>query len=97
MRTKLTKGWLWKLRQEIVLNSLYYKDYENSFGYDSHDVCDFFDGYLEDLGNQMKADGISDNDFFKHLPEYDTPQNLWNWYEDLVYAGNDGQFPFRAA
>ena len=34
-------GWfkeeyLWELRQEIVLGSLYYADYRNSFGIDEH-------------------------------------------------------------
>ncbi len=36
-----------KLRGEIVLNSLYLSDYENSLGIDPQYVYDFFEGYLE--------------------------------------------------
>ena len=44
----LTNEQLIKLRKEIVLNSLFISDYENSFGIDPHNVCDFFDSYLEE-------------------------------------------------
>lgn len=54
-------GWfkeeyLWELRQEIVLGSLYYADYRNSFGIDEHKVCDFFtsfwDSFCEELAKE---------------------------------------------
>ena len=46
---RMTRETLWKLRQEIVLGSIYYHDYDNSFGFTANSVCDFFDGYLEEL------------------------------------------------
>lgn len=54
-------GWfkaeyLWELRQEIVLGSLYYADYRNSFGIDEHKVRDFFtsfwDSFCEELAKE---------------------------------------------
>lgn len=77
----MTKEKLWELRQEIVLNSLYYADYENSMGYTPHSVSGFFDGYLYHLGELMKEDGFGDDQFFEKLPVYDTLENLWDWYE----------------
>lgn len=49
----MTKQMLWNLRQEITLNSLYVADYRNSLAIDERAVCDFFDGYLEFLGEIM--------------------------------------------
>lgn len=55
----LKQEYLWPLRQEIVLGSLYVADYRNSFGIDEHKVCDFFtsfwDSYCEELA---KEDGL---------------------------------------
>lgn len=52
----LKEEYLWELRQEIVLGSLYYSDYRNSFGIDEHKVCDFFtsfwDSYCEELAKE---------------------------------------------
>ena len=59
---------LWDLRNEIVLNSLYVDDYENSFFLTPKSVCDFFDSYVEYL--EEECDGI-DNDSI---------DNLWDWY-----------------
>ena len=45
-----------QLRKEIVLNSLYISDYNNSFNIDPHSVCDFFDGfisYMEELASEI--------------------------------------------
>lgn len=73
---------LWKLRKEIILNSLFIADYRNSFGIDPHVVCDFFDSYLSFLDEDMSAaiPGYDDSRFFELLPEFDTAENLWNWY-----------------
>ena len=38
-----------KLRKQIVLNSLYVSDYENSYGIDPHVVQNYFDGFVEYL------------------------------------------------
>ncbi len=78
----MTSEQLWALRKEIVLNSLYYADYVNTFGIDCHAVCDFFDSYLSYLEELMEENSKAyrDEKFFTLLPEYDTPDNLWNWY-----------------
>ena len=78
----MTKDELWALRQEIKLGSLFYADYRNSFGINTQPVCDFFDGYLEYLDEEMREtiSGYDDARFFDHLPDYDNPENLWNWY-----------------
>ena len=75
-----TKNKLWALRQQIVLNSLYVADYRNDMGVEEHTCCDFFDGYVEYIGELMSEDGIHDDRFFDHLGAYDTPENLESWY-----------------
>lgn len=54
-------GWLkdeflWPLRQQIVLGSLYVSDYENDFGISAKKVCDFFtsfwDSFCDELWNE---------------------------------------------
>jgi hypothetical protein len=45
----LSKKQLAKLRKEIVLNSVFTADYENSFDIDANDVAIFFEGYFEEL------------------------------------------------
>lgn len=58
------KGWLkeeylWPLRQQIMLGSLFVSDYENNFSIKPEKVCDFFisfwDSYCEELA---KEDGL---------------------------------------
>lgn len=81
----MKKEELAKLRKEIVLGSLYYSDYKNSFGIDSHIVCDFFDGYLDDLQYQMTEEikDYTDEHFFDYINEYDNIETLFNYYESL--------------
>lgn len=78
----MTKQMLWRLRQEISLNSMYYSDYRNSLSIDEHTVCDFFDGYLEYLNEIMQEQipAYDDAEFFDWLSAYDNADNLWNWY-----------------
>lgn len=78
----ITQAQLWKLRLEIVLNSLYYCDYENSLGLDRRAVAAFFDGFLEFVEEEMKEDipGFTDKDFFRHLSAYDNSEYLWQYF-----------------
>lgn len=78
----MTSEQLWALRKQIRLGSLYYSDYQNTFGIDCRVVCDFFDSYLSYLEELMADDSADykDEDFFALLPLYDTPDNLQNWY-----------------
>ena len=68
------------LRKQIYLNSLFFSDYENSYGIDSHQVCNFFDGFIDYISELMDEDGMSDEDFFNNLDKYDTIDNLLGWY-----------------
>lgn len=64
-----------ELRKQICLNSLFYDDYENDFGFDRHSVGDFFDGYMEYLSD-LAGEGAKIEDIFK----LDTTENLIEWY-----------------
>lgn len=86
---ELTTDELWELRQEIVLNSIYVSDYENSFGFHSSDMCLFFDSYLSYLCEMMEEMGIASEDHLKCLDEFDNPDNLQAWfdcYEDFSWV-----------
>lgn len=83
----LSKKDLWKLRKEIVLNSLYLSDYENSFDIPKEDVCNFFDGYVEELYYIMleeigedKVKELNDKEYYEELFKRDTEDNLYNYY-----------------
>lgn len=78
----MTRDMLWLLRKQILLNSLFIRDYRNTFKIDPHVVCDFFDSFLSYLDEQMEHDipGYDDSHFFDFLPFYDTQENLWEWY-----------------
>jgi hypothetical protein len=86
---------LTKLRGEIVLNSLYTHDYENSFGLKAHCVAEFFDGYVSYLEELAEEDGYTDwEDAFKMFKIYDTEDNLYGWYccfDDLSWMQYEEQ------
>lgn len=73
---------LWKLRCEVSVNSLYYSDFHNSFGLDTHSVSDFFDGWLDFVEELMVEDGHKDagNKFFDYFDQYDNAETLEQWY-----------------
>ena len=77
----LTKEQLSKLRSEIVLNSLFVSDYENSFGFSPSSLCDFFDGYMEyliDLAEEKY--GKDKTSIIKVVEEFDNADNLFDYY-----------------
>lgn len=78
----LTKVELQKLRSQITLNSLYVSDYQNNLGIEEHTVCEFFNGYVDYLGELIEEDypNAKDGDWYGLLGEYDTTDNLWDWY-----------------
>lgn len=82
----LTKSELWNLRREIVLNSIYVGDYVNTFGYDAHDVADFFDGFVCYIDELAGSEGIP----FEHgIERYDNKEDLWAWrncYDNLDWV-----------
>ena len=63
----LSKKDLQVLRNEILLNSLFISDYENSFGLDLWEVNAFFDGYLDYLEDLMLENNCSDENYFDNL------------------------------
>ena len=68
-----------QLRKEIVLNSLYISDYNNSFNIDPHSVCDFFDGYIsymEELASEINPN-ITYEEMFEKC---DNTETLFEWY-----------------
>ena len=83
---KITKTSLWELRHEILLNSLYTSDFENTFGYTANSVQDFFDGYMSYLEELMDGDGVDDSDLFDVLSTYDNEENLWEYWN--IYYTN---------
>lgn len=76
----LTREDLAKLRGEIVLNSLYISDYENSFGFSAKSVNLFFDSYVSFLDELAEENGDIIEDTFEFFNKYDTIDNLENWY-----------------
>lgn len=81
---------LWELRQEVVLNSMFTSDFQNSFGVDPHACQDFFDGYVSDLEDRAKEAGKSSDDIFDIIKEFDNKDNLYSWYTSLS-AGSDSE------
>ena len=77
----LTHEVILDLRKQIVLNSIYLCDYENDYNFDPKEVIAFFDGYLDYIGEIMEEDGISDEEFWERLPDYDNEKYLLGWYD----------------
>lgn len=73
----LTKKQLKQLRNEICLNSLYLKDYENSLYIKEKTVCNFFDSFLEYIYNEYDVTGLDFNDV---MDKYDNIETLYNYY-----------------
>jgi len=86
---------LWKLRQEIVLNSLYTNDYENSFGIEPLIIQSFFDSYMEELSYLLqeqvgdeKIEKLNSDKYYEQLFKLDNEDNLYNYYcsyEDIGF------------
>lgn len=89
-----TREKLQQLRDEIRLGSLYATDYQNTMGFDYHDVQDFFDGYsdfLYELAQEDYEEGNLDFDPYHAeitdiYDEYDNIDTLENWYDITLGA-----------
>ena len=77
---KMNKDKLWELRKEICLNSIMYADYENSFGLNTHDCCDFFDGYCDYICELYEEEFNKSIDDLFDVFKLDTIDNLWDFY-----------------
>ena len=76
----LTKNQLKQLRKEIVLNSLFLKDYNNSLYIDKKTCYLFFDGYIENLYDMAKNENYKNKDITDIINKYDNIENLYNYY-----------------
>lgn len=77
----MTKTQLWKLRNEIVLDSMYINDYANTFNIDINLAFDFFDAYTDFLYDTILSDGYTDDEYYEQRAVYDTVENLYYFYE----------------
>ena len=80
-----SKEKLWKLRKEICLGSMYYSDYENSFGIPEKTCLEFFDGFI-DLCFIMESE--SKNGLTKYediYNKYDNAEALWDYFYSVEY------------
>ena len=94
--TDLNQDELWKLRSEIVLNSLFVSDFRNSFGFDANSMCDFFDGYYDYLYD-LYLDYIYEKgiDIPFDVSMFDNSDNLFDWYwhfDDFSWVKYDPEF-----
>lgn len=76
----LTKNQLKQLRKEIVLNSLFLNDYNNSLFIKEKTACAFFDSYIEYLYEIAHENNFKSNDITDVLNKYDNIENLYNYY-----------------
>lgn len=83
----MTKDELWKLRQEIILNSLYVYHYDNTFGFDERDISYFFDGYVDYI-NELLEDDVTGKMTFEELDNPDTLEQWFNCNDDLSWVKN---------
>lgn len=81
----LTKKQLKMLRGDIVLNSLFIKDYSNNLFIKKENVCAFFDGYMEYLYELAHDDNYNSDDVNDVIKEYDNINNLYNYYLMFEY------------
>ena len=82
---ELDEDELWRIRRQIVLNSLYAPDYSVREGYNAIDLSCFFEGYVDYLYELMEENGANENEFCK----YDNKDNLFSWfccYDDLSWV-----------
>lgn len=87
---EMTRENLQKLRNEITLNSCYFYDYTNSFGFNEYDMCAFFDGYYDYIW-ELAEENHSPNEVTHYLviDEFDNIDNLVDWFnccDDLSWV-----------
>lgn len=81
----LTPQDLKNLRNNITLNSLYINDYKNRYNINPAYLINFFDGYIEYLQELAQENNEKNIDFFDLIKNYDTPQNLIDYYNIIKW------------
>ena len=79
-----------QLRAEIVLNSVYLNDYENSLGIPAQNVYDFFEGYFEEEMNAYKeshpkASAKKLDKYFEKLLDKNDIKSMYEYYSYLDF------------
>ena len=79
-----------KLRKEIVLNSLFIRDYQNSLGLDPNQVMYYFDAYFEFLLDNVESTrgqgkGLSDMERITSALRMDTWKNLKYFHQNYDF------------
>ena len=73
-----------KLRNEITLNSLFARDYLNSFEIDPTYVRELFDGYISYREEEIDID-ISENKYYgQWLPMIDNVVDEYDYYTNIA-------------
>lgn len=85
--SNLGKIQLKRLRSDVVLNSLFVADYNNRYNLDTHEVCNFFDGFMDFIDTLCREawegtdQSMSYDEYWtKNIWHFDTPENLWDYY-----------------
>ena len=86
----LSKEQFTQLRGEIVLNSLYLVDYENSLGIKRDNVYDFFDGWLDYeldcyIENHPRASAKKCDKYYAGLLDNNDIDAMYKYYLSLDY------------
>ena len=86
-----TREDLEKFRKDIILNSLFVSDYQNSLGITTDIACLFFDSFMSFIENIAEEEGfhLTDKNWKEFLEKYDTLDNLEAWlgcYEDFSWV-----------
>lgn len=72
-----------KLRNEITLNSLFARDYLNSFEIDPTSVRELFDGYISYREEEIDTE-ISENQYYgQWLPLIDNVVDEYDYYKNI--------------
>ena len=76
---------LWELRKEILLGSLCYDDYENSFDIPIKKCFNFFEGFI-DLCFIMESESKNGLTKLEDIyNKYDNAEALWNYFCSVEY------------
>lgn len=76
---------LWRLRQEIILGSIFYNDYSNSFEIPLEACCDFFDGFIENCWNMEEENENGLTELQDLYDKYDNAERLWDYFYGIEY------------
>lgn len=86
----LTKKQLKDLRNNITLNSLFLKDYENWYYIKPQSVCNFFNSFLDYIDNEYNFDNM---DLYDLLEQHDNIDEIYDYYIESCVDGYDPLSP----